>query len=197
MTGCVLAGGKSTRMGRDKSLLEIGGRTLAALQVERLRGIFAHVIASANDPAPFLALGVEVVPDRLGSGPLAGIAAALAGAPAAPVFCCAVDMPFISAPLVRYLCSLGADYDIVVPRGAPEPGRSSPLEPTHAVYAKRCLARFEECLAAGRFKLDAAFEGLRVRVVEPAEIARFDPAGRSFRNINTPEEYRRALEEVA
>src|SRR5207248_1158320 len=114
------------------------------------------------------------------------------------IFCCAVDMPFVAERLVRHLCTFpNVDYDIVVPRGVPEGGRGSPLEPLHAVYGKACLGRFEAALAAGRLKLDAAFEGLRVRVIERDEWARFDPEGRSFRNLNTPEEYRRLLEESA
>src|SRR5207248_20297 len=111
VTGCVLAGGRSSRMGRDKATLDFGGRTLAARQVERLRAIFERVIASANDPAPFAALGVPVVADRGGAGPLAGIAAALAGAETERIFCCAVDMPFVAAPLVRHLCTFpNVDY---------------------------------------------------------------------------------------
>ncbi len=187
LTGVVLAGGRSTRMGRDKAALVLGAETLAARAVRRLRAIFRHALASANDPATaalFFAEGVPVVADALGEGPLAGISAALAAAPTERIFCCAVDMPWIAEPLVRYLCELSERYDIVVPRG----------EPLCAVYARSCLAPFTERLRAGRYKVDAAFEGLAVRVVEPDESARYDAGGRSFRNVNTPEELRKATE---
>lgn len=185
LTGCVLAGGKSSRMGRDKAALEVDGQTLAARAVGRLRGIFERVIVAANDPRPFAGLDVEVVPDRLGEGPLAGIAAALAAAATEHTFCCAVDMPFIEPSLVRHLCALAPGHDVVC----------APGEPLLAVYSARCRAPFEAALAAGRFKLDAAFSdhssGLRVRAVDAGEVARHDPGGRSFVNVNTPEEFSR------
>ena len=197
ITGVVLAGGKSTRMGRDKASIEVGGETLAKRAVNGLWMIFHDVIAAANDPAPFAGLKVRTVPDRLGSGPLAGIAAALEAASDPLIFCCAVDMPFLVPELVRHLCGLAEveGYDIVVPRGEGE-GRASPVEPTFAVYGKGCLSRFQERLAAGRYKIDAAFEGLHVRVVEPEEVARHDPRRLSFRNVNTPEDLQKAIEEL-
>ncbi len=190
LTGCVLAGGRSSRMGRDKAWIAIAeaGPTLAVLQVARLRRIFAHVIVSANDREAFAPLDVSVVPDRggPGAGPLAGIAAAVAAAETGHVFCGAVDMPFLAEPLVRYLASLATPaFDIVVPRG-----ERGGFEPLLAVYGKRCVVAFDRRLAAGERKIDRAFADptLRVRIVEPEEVLRLDPAARSFRNVNTPED---------
>jgi len=196
MTGVVLAGGRSTRMGRDKALLALddGGEALVTQQVRRLGAIFARVILSAGDAARYAGVGVPVAVDRFpGAGPLAGIAAALEAAETDWAFCCAVDMPFVSEPLVRHMAglALAGGHDIVVPRG--EKG----AEPLHAAYARSCRARFEERLRAGRNKVDAAFEGLRVRFVEPDEVARFDAGRRSFVNVNTPEDLEAARREAA
>lgn len=200
MTGAVLAGGASRRMGRDKAFIELGGRPLIARQLERLRGIFARVLVCANDAAPFARFGAPVVPDegRPGGGPLGGIVAALRAAETPAVFCCAVDMPFLSEPLIRTMAALAPEFDVVIPRGDPDaPGRKTPLEPLHAFYAKSALEPLAARLATGERKLDRAMEGLRLRVIEAEEAFPYDPERRSFWNANTPDELeaaRRALE---
>jgi molybdopterin-guanine dinucleotide biosynthesis protein A len=190
MTAAVLAGGESRRMGRDKALLELGGRPLIVRQVAALRELFACVIVCANDTARFAGLDVPVVPDEggAGNGPLGGLAAAIRAAPTTHVFCCAVDMPFLSPDLIRYQALLAPGHDAVVPRAEGAARGKTALEPLHAVYRKSCLGHFRAKLAAGERKLERALDGLRIRIVEPGEVAVLDPDRRSLRNVNTPED---------
>jgi molybdopterin-guanine dinucleotide biosynthesis protein A len=197
MTAAVLAGGASSRMGQDKAFVEVAGRPLIERQVELLREIFSTVVICANDEPRFARLGALVLPDEggPGRGPLGALAAAVRASPTLHIFCCAVDMPFLSEPLIRYMALLAPGHDVVLPRGDLLEGKKSALEPLHAIYRKTCLAPFRAKLAADERKLDRALEGLRVRVVEPGEVAVLDAERRSFRNVNTPEELDRARKE--
>jgi molybdopterin-guanine dinucleotide biosynthesis protein A len=211
MAGCVLAGGRSTRMGTDKAALVVAGTTLAARAVGRLEALFERVLVSANEVGPFATLGAPIFKDALGGeGPLAGIATALAEARDERVFVCAVDLPFVAEPLVRWMCEVAGEFDVVVPARPSTPrspgsrsaqGERTRLEPLCAVYSRRCLPHFRARLAAGEYGVEAAIldpaAGLRVRVVEPAEVERHDARARSFRNVNTPEDYRRVVAEIA
>ena len=82
------------------------------------------------------------------------------------------------------------DYDVLVPR-SPQPGaarNAQDVEPLHAIYGKACLEPMRATLASGRRQIAAFFPQVRVAYVEPDEIRRYDPAGRSFSNVNTPEQ---------
>ena len=198
LTGVVLAGGASKRMGKDKAFLELDGRPLVARQVERLQEIFDCVIICANDTARFAPYALAVVPDEggPGGGPLGAIASAVRASPTSHAFCCAVDMPFLSTPLVRHMASLSPWFDVVIPRGDATPGKRSTLEPLHAIYSKRCYEPFARRVAEKKLKVDEAFEGLRVRVLEWDEVTTHDPERRSFRNMNTPEEFAAVAREL-
>lgn len=180
VTGAILAGGRSRRMGRDKAGLLLGGQRLIAWGLGALRPLVAEVLVIANDPAPFADLGIRVVPDTLpGVGPVGGIHAALAASTLPHVFCLACDMPFAQPAVIGYLCQLAPGFDVVVPWS----GRG--YEPLHAVYGRACLPVIEAMLRAGERRMEAAFPAMRTRRVEPAELQRLDPALEGFFNINT------------
>lgn len=188
ISGVILAGGKSTRMGRDKAVLEIGGKRLIDRLVEGLQGIFPEVIIVANTPGLYDYLGVRVVPDLIpGKGSLGGIytATALANHPWAYVMAC--DMPFFNPRLIRYLASLTTDWDAVVPY-------TDDWEPLYALYAKTCLPEMEGLIHSGNLKISRFFPSVRVRRVDGEEIRHYDPQGLSLFNANTPEEFARAEE---
>ena len=98
------------------------------------------------------------------------------------------DMPFLNAPLLRYMVGLAGDFDVVIPR------TPMGVEPLHAIYSKACLGPINDLLSTGVLRIIRFFQEVRVRYVEPEEIITFDPHCRSFLNINTPEDLERARE---
>ncbi|MBI3743911.1 MAG: molybdenum cofactor guanylyltransferase [Chloroflexi bacterium] len=191
VTGVILAGGRSRRLGRDKRLEPFAGETLFARVAKRLGEVCDEIVAVAADEDSRAALpNVEAVrvvndvyPDR---GSLGGIYSGLAAATNTWSIVVATDMPFLNVRLLTHLLSLREGYDAVVPmvEGFPEP--------THAAYAKTCLKPIEARIQRNDLKIAKFFEDVHVRFVEEAELRRFDPDLDSFFNVNTPEDLERA-----
>jgi molybdenum cofactor guanylyltransferase len=192
LSAAVLAGGGSTRMGRDKARLELRGERLIARIVGRLESLSDDVMVITNTPEAygFLKERVRFIPDVTGpgQGPLAGIASALAAAHHGRVLVVATDMPFLNVGLLRYLAGVDPTADVVVPVVA-EDGFPETL---HAIYSKGALPAIERQLATGRRKITHFFAGVRVRLVPRDEITPLDPHFRSFFNANTPQEWAEA-----
>ncbi len=187
-TAVVLAGGESTRMGRNKAFLPLRGRTLIVVVVEALRMLFREVIVSANPGPEYASLGCRIVPDAIpGKGPLSGIHAGLAGAGYEHVFICACDMPNPSPSLIRMMHGRALRSGTVVPMSA------RGLEPLFAFYMKSSLGRVEELLSAGLFGVHLLPGMLGAEVVPYSEVAGIDPSGASFTNVNSPDEYERLI----
>src|ERR1700675_2542595 len=185
--GFVLAGGKSSRMGagpgKDKVFLEFGGQTLLdrALSV---MGTVCDRVAIVGDPAKFTNYD-SVVPDIFpGCGPLAGIHAALLHSSAELNLMLAVDMPFVSRELLALLFAAAEESDaiVIVPRSV------RGLQPLCAVYRRDFLPVAEQALRAGKYKIDATFSGVSVRVIKEGELAAAGFAERSFFNVNTSQD---------
>jgi molybdopterin-guanine dinucleotide biosynthesis protein A len=188
ISGVILAGGKSIRMGQNKAVMEIGGKRLIDRLVEGLAEIFPEVLIIANVPGLYDSLGVKVVPDLIPEkGSLGGIYTATATASHPWAFVMACDMPFFNPGLIRYLATLTQDCDVVIPY-------TDDWEPLHALYAKTCLPFMERMIYAGRLKIVRFFPHVRVRRVDREELSSYDPHGYSFFNMNTPEEFARAEE---
>lgn len=189
LTGIILAGGRSSRMGANKALLTIDGQNLAQRLVARLTPICDQVIVVANDPAPYRELGLPVVADIIrGRGPLGGIHAGLSSSTTPYSFAVACDMPFASTALAEYMFRQAAGNDVVVPVHA------GGLEPLHALYSRACLPAIEARLAHGSdVRIIAFFPDVAVRTVSEAEIRQFGDPERIFYNINTREDYERLL----
>jgi molybdopterin-guanine dinucleotide biosynthesis protein A len=183
VTGILLAGGKSRRMGEDKRFLLVGGQRLYERSLTTLRSLFHEVrIVMAQDSSP-LSSDVPVLRDLVPDcGTLGGIYTGLKKAGTEYIFTVACDMPFLNPAVVRYLVSLKGSADIVIVRAR------HGLQPTHAVYGRRCLPVFEEMIKAGKLKVQdiVAHPSLAVRLVEYDELRELDPEGRSFLNVNTP-----------
>ena len=184
VTGVILAGGESRRMGSDKSLLPIDGARFIDHIYRRLTALFDEVIIVTNSPDLYADIPCRKVPDLYrAQGSLAGIHAGLHHARHQRVFVVACDMPFVSAAVVRRLCLTDGSGDVVIPCG--EHG----FEPLHAVYGKGCLPAMEKTLAGGERRIVAFFDEVKVAQVPLADFTDIDPQGLSFRNINTPQEY--------
>lgn len=186
VTGAILSGGPSSRMGCDKALLPYrGGRFIEAIH-RKMAELFDEVIVVGSEPGQYDFMPCRLVPDLFpGMGALAGIHSALFHSDTDRVFVVACDMPHIKGDLIRYLCGFGGEADVVVPEG------ESGLEPLHAVYGKSALPAIEEALRDGRRGLCSFHERLRVLRVGRDTVESIDPGLSSFRNINTPEDYYR------
>ncbi len=192
VSGAVLAGGQSRRMGRDKAALLIEGEPLLGRVVRLLRVITEDVAVIGPPERAALVPDVPILPDRWpGQGPLGGIATALQGLSGEVVLVVGCDMPFLNLALLRYLIALAPGYDAVVVRAD---GATHPL---HAVYQRRCLPTLEAQLVAGELQVQRFLSRLVVHTVEAAELDRFDPQHLSTFNANTPQEWERALHFLA
>lgn len=184
VTGVILAGGASSRMGSNKALLpHKGGRFIESIYRE-LSEIFPEVILVTNTPEQYQFLPCRKVPDLYpGMGALAGIHAGLAHSDTPSVFTVACDMPHLDPALIRHIVSRRGDCDLVLPKS--EHG----YEPLHALYNKSALPAMAACLEQGRRRIVSILPQLKVSEISAAEVARFDPSFDSFSNINTPQEY--------
>jgi len=183
--GFVIAGGKSSRMGADKAFLDFGGQTLLNRALTVI-GAACDRVAIVGDPGRFAKYESVVADIFSGCGPLAGIHAALVHSSAELNLMLAVDMPFVSAELLGFLFSAAADEEnhaiITVPR------TSRGFQPLCAVYRRDFSTTAEQALRAGKYKIDAAFSGVAVRVIEEAELAAAGFTEKSFFNVNTPQD---------
>ena len=189
LSAAVLAGGGSRRMGRDKALLEIGGRPMMARVIERIRALFGEISIVGGADRSYGAFGVPVFRDaRPGCGSLGGIYTALSTSSAPFVFCLACDMPFISAPLVSFLVGemRKSGCQAVIPRVGGE------LEPLCAVYSREIIPVIEKDLDTGVRRIKSTLSSLRLRIVEEGEMQPHDPGLHTFFNVNTPEDLRKA-----
>ncbi|MBI5292976.1 MAG: molybdenum cofactor guanylyltransferase [Chloroflexi bacterium] len=203
-TTVIISGGKSSRMGTDKALLEIGGKTMIEQIVAQTAGLGGDQIVITNRPERYaflnLPMFVDVFPDK---GALGGLYTAIHSASQPYTLTLACDMPFLNLPLLKHMLSLAPGFDAVIPHLSPlsrrERGaggvRENPLpeaEPFRAIYSKACLDPIRRALDAGKMRVNSFFPDMRIRWVEENEIKQFDPELLTFMNCNTPEE----LEEV-
>ena len=184
-TACgILAGGASTRMRRNKALLNFRGKPMIRHQLDLLQPLFSEVLISANNPAPYASLGIRVVPDVFAEPcSLSGIHALLEAVTAPRIFVVACDLPFLNPELIRLMRDVPGDFDVIVPET--EDG----FEPLHAIYARTCLPAIERSAKARRWRITDSYEGLWVdqMVVRPGE---WLVEGRSpFLNANTPDQW--------
>jgi molybdopterin-guanine dinucleotide biosynthesis protein A len=184
LTGIVLAGGASQRMGRDKAFLELGGRPLIVHVIERMARVCAEVLVVASDARPYTGLGVPLVEDRFhGVGVLGGLHAGLEAAAYELALAVGCDMPFLKPDLLQAFAGWAEGFDVALLR------QGEQVEPLHAAYRRTCLPAMGAAIRAGRRRIISFFPHVRVRYVTPEDVAPFDPELRSFRNINTPEEW--------
>jgi molybdopterin-guanine dinucleotide biosynthesis protein A len=187
MTGIILSGGESRRMGRDKAFLTLDGIPLIEHVLRALRGVFPRIIIVTNDPASYDQYDAAVVTDALDKqGPLTGIYSGLMHSQDDYNFVVACDMPFLNPALIAFMADLAQGHDIVVPMVA------GYHEPLHAFYHRRLLPIIEDRLSRDARKIQGIYSEARVRYVTEPELARFDPEQRSFKNLNTPQEYKEA-----
>jgi molybdopterin-guanine dinucleotide biosynthesis protein A len=183
ITGVLLAGGKSRRMGEDKRYLQVGRQTLFERSLSVFRSVFQEVVVVIAQDSATIEAGVPVIRDLVPDcGGLGGLYTGLKQAATRHVFVAACDMPFLNPQAIRYVTALKDNADIVMVQ------RNTGLQPMHALYGRRCLPVIEEMVHTHNMKIQdiVAHPSLHVRLITEAELSQIDPEGRSFLNVNTP-----------
>jgi molybdopterin-guanine dinucleotide biosynthesis protein A len=173
----VLAGGKSTRMGADKAFVTLEGKTLLAWALESARSVTTEV-SIVGDRAKFVEFAPVVEDVFRDCGPLGGIHAALRASQRELNLVLAVDLPFVSTALLKYLIKrarVSTSAIVTVARSA-------------GGWQREFADAAEKALSDGRYKIDALFEAKRMQVISEAELQAAGFSPKMFRNLNTPQE---------
>ena len=187
--GYVLVGGKSSRLGIDKALLEFEGAPLVA-RVANVVRVAAGRVTIVGSPEKYGHLGLRVIPDPVADfGPLAGLLAALEDSESAWNLVTACDMPYLDTAFLDFLFeeAQAAGTDVLLPIDA----EGNP-EPLCAVYSLEARSTIRGHVEQGVHKITRAFEGLKVHNLSPGQYASFNPDGRIFTNLNTLADVRAA-----
>lgn len=192
VSSIILAGGKSSRLGKDKAMLKLDGKCMMLWSIACKLATISNEVIIATDGRRYQDLddikvrwAADVYP---GAGSLVGLYSGLKEARSNFALVVACDMPFVNLELLRYMISLPRDYAILLPK------IGSGVEPLHAIYSKECLPHIENLLEMGHKKIRDLYPRVRIRYLSEEEIDKYDPWHRSFFNINTPQELAEAQE---
>ena len=187
--GFVTAGGRSSRMGRDKAWLDVGGKTMIERVIQALAPATSSVNIIANSDE-YKRLGFPVFADtNIGIGPVEAIRTALWNAPTSRVVLAGCDMPFVTTELFSFLLDISGSYQAIIPTG-PD-GR---LEPLCAVYSTEARAALTSLIESGGRKVSLLIDRVPTRIIAFKELYHLPGAKFFFQNVNTAEEYARAVE---
>lgn len=192
-TAAILAGGRATRLeGRNKAALRVGRAAVLERQLTVLRAVVGRTVIIANDEAPYRSYDVPIIPDLVpGAGALGGVYTAIQSVWTAHTLVVACDMPFLSVSFLSHLVEAGRDVDIAIPRTV------RGYEPLCATYSRRCAAFLRRRIEAKLLKISdvpASAGDLTIRELGPDEIAQYDRDDLLFFNINTADDYARAID---
>jgi molybdenum cofactor guanylyltransferase len=184
----ILAGGKSSRMGRAKVLLEFDGEPLIVHLVRGLNQLFGETVVVAAPDQELPALAAIVARDEVAyQGPVGGIYYGLKAAHGEACFVTSCDVAFLNRPLIAHLFAQILDHEVVVPYWEER------FQPLHAVYRRSVLPLLVGQLERGELRPIYLFDKVRTLKISADEIRTFDPEGLSFLNMNTPSDYHAAL----
>jgi len=185
VSGLILAGGESSRYGRNKALVKVNGISLIERVSLVMQSLFQEVRLITNTPDEYTFLKLPMHEDLIkGLGPLGGLFTGLTRMSNDAGFLVACDMPFLNRELIRYIVKMGDNSDVIVPRIA------GLLEPLHALYSKRCLPVIKKLIDSHKYQIGQFFPMVLVKYVDEDIVRRFDPKLRCFDNINEPQQLR-------
>ncbi len=192
-TSIVLAGGRGSRLGKEKHAESVAGKSLIERVIDSLDPLSTEVLIVISQRQPRSSFAsyprVRTVVDVYAAGgPLGGIYTGLAQSSSFSNLAVACDMPFLNRELLRHMIGLSPGFDIVMPR------IGDYREPLHAVYTRDCLPAMEKLIEGGNLKVSDLVDRVRVRYVGKEEIELFDPEHLSFFNVNTARDLERARE---
>lgn len=178
----ILAGGKSSRFGSDKTLHVFKGKPLIEHVIGSLQPLFQTISIVANDTDKYnyltLPVYTDIIPDL---GPLGGIYTALKYSKTDYIFVCAADMPFLNQEFIGFMLQIPLIYDCIIPSW------EGNTEPLHAIYSKRCIPHIEKLIEEKNYKISFLFEKIEMRYILEDELMFYaqDPS-ELFYNINRP-----------
>jgi len=198
MTGIILVGGRSSRMGANKAFLRIplstsggGGKTIIEMMADKMRVAFKEIIIVTNSTESaeeYQGLDARVERDILpDKNSLGGLYSGLVNANSKYSFVVACDMPFINMRLIEYMKNNCAGFDAIIPR------LRTGYETLHSIYSKSCLGPIERQLAQDNLKIRDLFPQIKTNEIGEDTIRRFDPELLSFFNINKADDYQQAV----
>jgi molybdopterin-guanine dinucleotide biosynthesis protein A len=193
-TGVILAGGRSRRLGglnKAGIVLQPGGGSILDRQLTRLGRVVDRTIIIASNPERFGGAGVPVIPDLVPrGGALGALYTAVQASETERSLVVACDMPFLNESLLAHLVNVGGSVDIAIPR------TKRGYEPLCATYSRRSARELRRLLDERRLRLSdvARIPGLDIRVIGRDELEPFGPEEVLFFNLNTPDDYARALD---
>jgi molybdopterin-guanine dinucleotide biosynthesis protein A len=189
----VLAGGASTRMGRDKALLELDGVPMI-VRMARLAEPHVDSVTVVGPPERYAHLNPRVVADhRQGAGPLGGIVTALAASSSHWNLILGCDLPYLTAEWLVWLIAQTPDS----PAQAVVPESKRGLEPLAAMYREDCAVAFSAALERGVRRVSEALDGIFFERVTAGQWHEVGPAETLFHNMNTPEDFAEAQRRIA
>jgi molybdopterin-guanine dinucleotide biosynthesis protein A len=187
VSAAIQAGGESQRMGQNKALMPFLGRPLIERVISRVKLLADEVLITTNQPELFGFLRLPLFQDLIpGTGALGGLCTALQSAHHSVVMVVGCDMPFVNPQLLVHQIDilLSDGLDVVIPKTV------DGFEPLHSVYRREtCLPAIRHALESEQRRMISWFPEVKVRVLQANDIRGFDPDGRAFVNVNTPQEF--------
>ncbi len=191
ITGIILAGGQSSRMGTNKALLKIGDRTVIEIMARLMESLFESVIISTNTLNEYSFLNCPLVEDKYkNAGPLGGIHASLLQSATERNFVISCDLPLMSKEMIEYFVEYRTEKDILISRAA------GYLQPLVGIYERKILTTIEEMLRSSIFannknvkhnSLHALFEKVETEIIDPTSLPFY--SDRLFFNLNNMNDY--------
>ena len=189
MLGVIQAGGQNRRFGSDKAFIQWGEAYLIQRTIEILKSVLEEVVIITNDHSVrYRELGCTLLKDMIpGKGCLGGLYTGINHSRDGKIFTVACDMPFLDRAFIEYMVNLEDrdNYEVIIPR-------TEVLQPMHAMYSDGCIPHIEALMRQGNLKILDFFDSVKLKEISPEVIARFDPQGLIFYNINTPENLEQA-----
>jgi len=193
ITSIILAGGRSSRLGREKHTEVIAGESLLKRAAGRLKHLSQEILIVVSQRQARSSRSLYTYPETKtvvdlypGKGSLGGIFTGLVHSSNFLNLVVACDMPFLNLDLLRYMIDSAKGFDVVIPRVDDQ------LEPLHAIYSRNCLKPMENQIKQGNLKIRGFFESVKVKYVDKDELDKLDPEHLSFFNINTEAELEKA-----
>ncbi|MFH0811854.1 MAG: molybdenum cofactor guanylyltransferase [Pseudomonadota bacterium] len=188
MTGVILCGGESRRMGQNKAFISIQGERIIDRTVSLFKDLFDDVLLVTNAPLEYLDLNVRIVTDLIPKkGSLGGIYTGLFFSSSPKAFFVGCDMPFLDKKVIRYFLNKADEADIVVYRS------NQYWEPLHAIYSRKFIKPIERLMQQGELTILKAYKWMKVREIKKEEVEPIDPGLHSLVNINTPDDLKRMM----
>ena len=183
LTGIILAGGKSIRMGKNKAFIEIAGTPIIQKIQSLFERLFDEIIIVTDQKELFSGFHAKIYADLIpNQGALGGLYTGLFFSSFPFSFCVACDMPFLKDSVIKYLIKNIEDYEVVVPK------TKDGLHPLHAIYSKNCLEPINRILGMKKCRIVDFYPMVKVKMIDEKEFFSLDPRRESLINLNTPEE---------